>query len=110
MLEQIRNKSLNELEEMMVGFAQEERGNEVSVEDDGEEDDGEEDDGEEDDGEEDEVEDSHHHSAATSRSIMAAFARRENSNKVEDDEFDRTVSTTRTVSSRSIFVPFARKR
>ena len=96
MLEQTKNKSLDELEDLMGGFSREyadgsnvgsdELGVEVGV---------------------DERDSGGHRqsrSAGTSRSIMAAFARKSNDERSRESELDESV-TTMTVSSGSVFVP-----
>jgi hypothetical protein len=102
MLEQIKKKSLDELEDLMGGFSRDAVGDDIQ-----------------DDtlnGSGDEISagsmgnnrgggDDNGQSRSASRSIMAAFGRRPGDDEGRESIFDETVSTTVTVSSGSVFVP-----
>ena len=111
MLEKIRGKSLDELDELMVLLSQEEqvadnawsrassssdRSTEVSIQDSNKR------------GELGRI---LQLANLASRSIIADFAEEEYSKRAASrDRFDKTTSTTITVSNRSIFTLFARRR
>jgi len=100
MLEQIKKKSLDELEELMGGFSRDAAGD--NIQDDTSDASG--DDigaGAAGDGDDH----SQSRSAGTRRSIMAAFGRRPGDNEGRESVFDETVSITVTISSGSVFVP-----
>lgn len=100
MLEQIKGKSLDELEDLMGEFSRDAAGDDLH--DDSRDIGGD----EAGSGARDDSEDHDDHSQPCSgRSIMAAFARTSNDNRGGDSILDETITTIITVSSGSLFAP-----
>ena len=94
MLEQIKKKSLDELEDLMGGFSRDAAGDDIQ--------------GDASDASGDEIGANDHsqsRSAGTRRSIMAAFGRRPVHNGGRESVSNESISTTGTISSGSVFVP-----
>lgn len=99
MLERIKKKSLDELEDLMGGFSRDAAGNNFQDDSSG--------------ASGDEIsagagggdDHSQSRSVSTGRSIMAAFGRRRVDDGGQESVFSESVSTSVTISSGSVFVP-----
>ena len=102
MLEQIKNKSLDELKDLISEFSQDHASDDIQDDaiDVGDDKGGARIPNSDDDNRQS-------YSGSTGRSIMATFARRSNDNRSRQSELDKTISTAITVSSGSVFVPSA---